>query len=76
MKKIAVTNQKIFHVYKAFDRKNDSHADMKTSDAQLLGKGCQHGEENSKNKILSQKEYITGEKVKIIKIFLFCLPAG
>ena len=33
--------------------KNNSHADMRTSHAQLLEKGCQHGEEASKNKILS-----------------------
>ena len=48
--------------------KNNSHADMRTSNAQLLEKGCQHEEEG---------EYITGEKVKIIEIlFLFRLPAG
>ena len=35
--------------------KNNSHADMRTSYAQLLEKGFQHGEEDSKNKILSQK---------------------
>ena len=33
--------------------KNNSHADMKTSYAQLLEKGYQHGDEDSKNKILS-----------------------
>ena len=53
MKKFAVTNEKIFHVYKAFDRRNNSHADMRTSQAQLLEKGCQHGEQDFKNKILS-----------------------
>ena len=53
MKKIAVTNEKVFHAYKAFDLKNNNHVDMRTSHAQLLKKGCQHGEENSKNKILS-----------------------
>ena len=57
--------------------KNYSHAAMRTSHAQLLEKGFQQGEEDSKNKILSLKEYITSEKVKIIEIiFLFCLPAG
>ena len=57
--------------------KNKSHADMRHSHAQRLEKGFQHGEENPKNKILSYKEYITGEKVKIIEmISLFCLPAG
>ena len=50
---------------------------MRTSHAHLLEKGSQHREEDSKNKILSLKEYITCEKVKIIEmIFLFCLPAG
>ena len=47
MKKIAVTNEKIFHVYEAFDRKNNSHADMRTSHGQLLEKGFQHEEEDS-----------------------------
>ena len=32
--------------------KNNSHADMRTCQAQFLEKGCQHGEEDSKNKIL------------------------
>ena len=45
MKKFTVTDEKIFHVYKAFDRKNNSHADMRTSHVQLLEKGCQHGED-------------------------------
>ena len=53
MKKFAVIDEKIFHVYKAFDRKNNSYADMRTSHTQLSGKGCQHGEKDSKNKILS-----------------------
>ena len=52
MKKFAVTDETIFHVYEAFDRKNNSHSDMRTSQAQLLEKGCQHGEEDSKNEIL------------------------
>ena len=34
-------------------KKWDSHADMRTSHGQLLEKGCQGGEEDSKNKILS-----------------------
>ena len=77
MKKIAVTDEKIFHVCKAFDLKNNSHADMRTSHPQLSGKSCQHGEDDPKNKILSQKEYMAGKKVKIIEIiFLFCLPVG
>ena len=33
--------------------KDNSHAHMRTSHPQLLEKGCQHGEEDSKNKILS-----------------------
>ena len=53
MKKFAVTNENIIHVYKAFDHKNNSPADMRTSHAQLLVKGCQHREKDSKNKILS-----------------------
>ena len=53
MKKIAVTDEKIFRVYKAFDRKNNSHMDTRTSHAQLLEKEFQHGEGDSKNKSLS-----------------------
>ena len=53
MKNFAVTNEKIFRVYKSFDLKNNSHADMRTSHAHLLEKSFQHGEEDSKNKILS-----------------------
>ena len=45
MKKFKVTDEKIFHVYKRFDCNNNSHADMRISHAQLLGKGCQRGEE-------------------------------
>ena len=72
---------KIYCVYKGFYRKKTTiiqSLSMRTSHAQLLEKGFQHGEEDSKNKILSLKEYITGEKVKIIEIiFLFfaCLQA-
>ena len=44
MKKFAVTDEKV---------KTNSHADMRTSHAQLLGKGCQHEEEDSKTKIFS-----------------------
>ena len=36
-----------------FTIKNDSHADIRTPHAQLLEEGCYHGEEDSKNKILS-----------------------
>ena len=57
--------------------KNNSHADLRTSYAQLSEIGYQYGEEDYENKILLQKEHITGEKVKIIEIiFLFCLPAA
>ena len=57
--------------------KDNIHMDLRTSHAQFLGKGSQCREEDSENKILSQKEYITGKKVKIIDMKLqFCLPAG
>ena len=57
--------------------KDNIRTDLRTSHAQLLGQGSQYREEGSENKILSQKEYITGKKVKIIEIiFQFCLPAG
>ena len=35
MKKIAVTDEKIFRVYKVFDRTKSSHADMRTSHKRL-----------------------------------------
>ena len=35
MKKFTVTNEKIFRVYKAFELKNNSHADLMTSHAQF-----------------------------------------
>ena len=53
MKKFAITDKKLFNVFKAFDHKNNSHADMRTSYAQLFEISCQHGAEDSKNKILS-----------------------
>ena len=55
MKQFAVTDEKIFHVYKAFDRKSDSHADMRTSQAQRLGKGCQHERKDPKIKFCHKK---------------------
>ena len=42
MKNFTVTDEKIFRLYKAFDRKNNSHADLRSSHAQFLGKDCQY----------------------------------
>ena len=53
MKKFAVTNKKYSVSIKLLTVKNNSFPDMRTSDAQLLEKGVQHGEEDSRNKILS-----------------------
>ena len=53
MTKFTVTNEKIFRVCKAFDRKSNSHTDLRTSHTQLSEKGCQYREEDSKNKTLS-----------------------
>ena len=53
IEKVTVTDEKVFRVYNAFDHKNNSHTDLRTSHAQLSGKGCQYREEDSKNKILS-----------------------
>ena len=36
MKKFTVKTEQIFCVYKASDRKNDSHTDLRTSHAELL----------------------------------------
>ena len=53
MKKIAVTDKKYSMSVRPFTVKNYSHADMRTSHAQLSEKSCQHGQDDSKNKILS-----------------------
>ena len=53
MKKFAVTDKKYSMSIRLLTVKNNSHADMRTFHAQLLEKGCQHGEEDSKIKILS-----------------------
>ena len=53
MKKIAVADEKYSMSLRPLTVKNNSHADMRTSHAQLSGKSCQHGEDDSKNKILS-----------------------
>ena len=63
--------KKYFVSFKLLTVKNNSHANIRTSHTQLLEKGCQHGEEDSKNKILSYIEYITGEKVKIIEMIFY-----
>ena len=43
MKKFAVTDEKLFGVCKAFDRKNNSNANMRASYAQLLEKAVRMG---------------------------------
>ena len=53
MEKFAITDEKIFHAFRLLTVKNNSHVDLRTSHAQLLEKGFQHGVEDSKNKILS-----------------------
>ena len=57
--------------------KDNIHKNLRTSQAQFLGKGSQYREEHSENKNFVKRKYITGKKVKIIEIiFQFCLPAG
>ena len=58
MKKFTATDENIFCVCKALTVKNSSHTDVRTSHAQLSGKGSQYREEDSKNKILSENEYM------------------
>ena len=53
MKKLQLTMKKYSISVKLLTVKNNSHADMRTSDVQLLEKGFQHEEKDSKNKILS-----------------------
>ena len=55
MKKFAVTDENIFHVYKAFDRKNNSHADMRTSHAQRWKKAVSMERETPKIKFCHKK---------------------
>ena len=52
-KKFTVTDEKIFHVYKSLNHKNNSHADLRTFHAQFLEKDCEYKEEDAENKILS-----------------------
>ena len=52
MKQLAVIDENIFHVYKAFDRKKITAQPCGYEDFPRT-KGFQHGEEDSKNKILS-----------------------
>ena len=42
MKKFTVTGEKLFLVCKAFDHKNNSHADLRTSHAQFSEKDCRY----------------------------------
>ena len=53
MKKFAVTDEKYSVSIRRLTVKNNGHADMRTSHAQLLEKSFQHGEEYSKNKLFS-----------------------
>ena len=52
-KTFAVTDEKYSVSMTLLTIKDDSHADMRISHAQRLEEGCQHREEDSKNKILS-----------------------
>ena len=48
MRKFAVTDEKYSMSIRLLTVKDNSHEDMRTSHLQLLGKGFQHGEEDSK----------------------------
>ena len=50
----------------AFDHKDTSVINLRTPPPppQLLDNNCQYREEDFKNKILSQKEYIISEKLR------------
>ena len=52
-KKITFTDEKIFRVHKAFDRKNNSHGLEDFPPTAVSEKGCQYREEDYENKILS-----------------------
>ena len=53
MKKIIATDEKYSVSVRLLTMKDNIHTDLRTSHAQLLGKGSQYREEDSKNKILS-----------------------
>ena len=55
MKKVTVTDERIFRVFKAFERKNNSRTDLRTFHALLSEKGCQYRELDAENLILSLK---------------------
>ena len=47
MKKVTVTDERIFRVCKAFERKNNSRTDLRTFHALLSEKGSQYREEDA-----------------------------
>ena len=53
MKKIIVTDEKYSVPMRLLTVKDNIHTDLRTSQAQFLGRGSQYGEEDSENKILS-----------------------
>ena len=55
MKKCAVTDEKCSVYVRLLTLKDNSYADMRTSHAQLLEKGCQHGDKGSNNKTFHKK---------------------
>ena len=74
MKKFTANYEKYSRTRRLLTIKDTSGTNLRTSHPQLLGKGCHYREEGFKHKILSQKEYITSEKVKKIELIcLFCL---
>ena len=70
-----ITNEKIFHVHKAFDNR---HADMRDFPCTAFWKKLSAWRGRlQKINFCHKKEYINGEKAKMIETtFLSCLSAG
>ena len=76
MKKFAVTDEKYSVSIRLLTVKNNSHADMRISRAQLWEKALSMERKSPKIKFCYKKS-TSPVKVKIIEIiFIFCLPAG
>ena len=64
VKKFTVTDEKIFRADKAFNRKNNSHADLRTSHAQFWGKTVSIERKTLKIKFCHKKSTLPVKKTR------------
>ena len=67
MKQFAASDEKYSMSFRLLTVKNNSHEDIRTSHAQVLEKGCQHGEEDSKHKIFHETSTSLVQKSRQLK---------